>query len=258
MDDKYTLIRYSPEDIEHYNSASLGDLLSQGQSEGVAWMVMRGYGPSDHVDIARIAAYFGAEPAVVDKVLNPIPLESSDQLSTCLYINYIVPSPVLDPSGDVYVENRGSVIMGEDYLLLIDEIWKGFFDDVQQELLDGKTRAQGYGVDYLLYILLLAATYQIDQLVSYELVKRFDELEDDIFANPGKKESLQALIAEREHVKALYDPLRWFELFLVLVREGVVRYITAQTSQLFTQNLAIDLHSLERGYERLSDWFTEL
>lgn len=258
MENKYTLISYGPDTIDLHSSNGLDDILSQVQESRVTWVTLRGYDPSDRPDVERLLAHFGAESNVADAIFKPRPLESSDQLATCLYLNYIVPGPVLDRSTNAYVENSGSIVVGDGYLLLFDEIGKGFYDFVQTDLLRGNTRAQGFGVDYLLYMLVRAAIYQIDQLISVELVRRFDALEDDMFANPGKKDSLKALLAEREHVKALYDPLRWIDLFLTSVREGDIRVITPETIELFTQNLANDLKGLEDGYLRLSDWVSEL
>ena len=225
---------------------------------GVSWVIVRGFQPSDQREIENLLSFFSADTDFAQNILNQTPLEFSDLVPNSLFFKYSIPSSVFDKSLDVYAEDRGSIIMGPGYLLLFAETGSGFFDEVQEALVNEKTRAQNYGVDYLLYLLLFAALYQMDQLISVELHDRFEELEDEIFDNPGKKDSLQKLLADRELVKALYKPLARIELFLASIREADDGIITPQTSHLFTENLANDLETIEKGHERLTNWISEM
>ena len=258
MDDKFTLISYGPERLEQYKGAHLVEILPEVQPDGVSWVIVSGFQPSDQRDIENLLSFFSANTAFAQNVLNQTPLEFSDLVPNSLFFKYSIPSSVFDKSLDVYAEDRGSIIMGPGYLLLFAETGSGFFDEIQEALLNEKTRAQNFGVDYLLYLLLFAALYQMDQLVSVELHDRFEELEDEIFENPGKKDSLQKLLADRELVKALYKPLARIELFLASIREADDGIITPQTSHLFTENLANDLETIEKGHERLTNWISEM
>jgi magnesium transporter len=150
------------------------------------------------------------------------------------------------------------VVLGERFLLLFDETMVGAFDDIRQKILRGHTRVQSFGSDYLFYLLFRAAISHIEQLVFVELVKRFGEIEDEVLAHPGRRRILDQLMAARELIKPLYDPLRRLHAFLVSVREQDVRFITKDTQHLFTQNLAADLESLWQGFLRLRDWSKEL
>ncbi|MEA1978382.1 MAG: CorA family divalent cation transporter, partial [Chloroflexota bacterium] len=87
---------------------------------------------------------------------------------------------------------------------------------------------------------------------------RFNELEDKILTNPGTRGSFDELMAARELVKALYEPLRRKKAFLVSIREQDVPFITLDTQHMFTHNLAADLESLWQVFLRLSDWWDVL
>ena len=98
------------------------------------------------------------------------------------------------------------------------------------------------------------ALYQFEQLVFIELVRRFEDMEDEFIANPGEDENLNKLLANREFVKGLFEPLREIDLFLSTIQEEDLPMITSETLRLMTQNLATDLKDLERGYMRLGAW----
>ncbi len=258
MDDKFTLISYGPDIIEHHTSAHLDELLPQVQEDRISWVILRCCGISDQGDIENLLSFFAADPIFVEKILKQKSLGFSGEDPDCLFFTYNVPSSVFDRSQNAYVESRGSIILGKRYLLLFDETGSGFFDHTQQSLLNGKTRAQQFGVDYLLYLLMRDALYQFEQLVFVELVRRFEDLEDEFIANPGEDKNLNKLLANREFVKGLYEPLREIDLFLSTIQEEDLPMITPETLRLMTQNLATDLKDLERGFMRLGAWVSEL
>jgi magnesium transporter len=258
MDDKFTLISYGPDVLDHQSGSHLEEILSQVQKERVSWLIVRGFRAGDQDEIEKLLSFFSAGPAFAENIVNQTPLAFSDQVPGCLFFEYRVPAMLPDQSQDTLLEDRGNIILGDGYLLLFDKKGAGFFDEIQQELLNGKTQAQNFGIDYLLYLLMIAAIFQMNQLISIDLHVRFEELEDDIFANRGKKLSLENLLDNREYVKALYEPLARMDFFLGSIREDDGRFITSQTRHLFTKNLVADLDALERGYDRLTDWVSEL
>ena len=170
----------------------------------------------------------------------------------------MIPMPVHDRFRNAFVQARGSMIVGERFLLLFHESDRDHAETIRRRLPAGRTKAQNFGVDYLLYLLLRGAIAQVQNLIDFELKNRFEKLEDEVIASSGEKEILDKLLAEREHVKVLYEPLRRLEVFLISVREGDVPFITEQTEALFTQNMRTDFDWLENGYERLLTWWSQL
>ena len=258
MGEKFTLISYGPDIIEHHTRAQLDDLLAQVQEDRISWVILHGCNASDQDDIENLLSFFSVDPIFVEKIIKEGLMGFSEEGHDCLFFKYSIPSHLFDRSQNAYEESRGSLILGKRYLLIFDETGSGFFDKTQQSLQNGKTRAQKFEVDYLLYLLMRDALYQIEQLVFIELIKRFEDLEDEIIANPGEDENLDKLLVNREFVKGLYEPMRGIDLFLTTIREQDLPLISPETLRLITQNLGTDLKDLERGFIRLGAWTSEL
>ena len=149
-------------------------------------------------------------------------------------------------------------MLGARFLLHFDETMLGDYDNIEQKILSGATRVQSFGSDYLFYLLFRTALSHSEQLVFGELVSRFDDLEDIVLANRGTSTAFEELLAAREVIKALNDPLRRKKAALVAIREQDVPFITDHTQHLFTHNLAADLEALWLGYLRLRSWWDTL
>lgn len=258
MEKKYTLISYNQDAIENHNSDILDEVLSRVQDDRNSWIIIQDCDLSDRTDIERLLSTFAANIAFTDKILNQIPLEFSDQLPDCLYLEYSTPTPVFDLQSNTYLQNRGSIVFGEGYLLLFYSTRGGFLDKLQQRVKSGQSRAQNFGIDYLLYLLFRAAINSMEELINIELVQRFEQIEDEILTHPGQKEVLKELLIGREFTKPLYEPLRRIDVFLMDTREREYTFITGEVRLLFTQNFASDLKALEEGYLRLRHWTSDL
>ena len=175
MDERYSLISYGPEIIEHHTSADLADILSQVQEERISWIVVRGVEALDDGEIERLLSAFSVDTALAGHIRSEKGLDFSDQPSNCLFFQYTVPTTHFDQFQGAYLENRGSVILGERVLLLFDETEQGFSDEMQRSLRLGRTRAQEFGADYLLYLLIRLAIGHFEELISGELFRRVEE-----------------------------------------------------------------------------------
>jgi magnesium transporter len=258
MENKYTLISYDQNTIERHSSDQLSDIIAQVDGDRISWVILRGYSTSDQGEIENLLSAFSADPALAEKILNQVPLEFSDRQPNYLYFEYSSPTPYFDAQKNRFKEARGSVVFGERYLLLFNENMGELFDDLQERVLTGCTRAQNFGSDYLFYLLWRVTMSKFEQLVDVDLVNHLEQLEDMVIENPGKKEVLDELITSRGLIKPLFEPLRRNESLLVSIREEDIKFITEDTRLRFTQNLATDLETLKQGYLRLRFWIGEL
>lgn len=258
MGDKYTLIRYNAEFIDSYSSDTLVETLTEVREDCISWVIVRGHSPSDTGEFRKLLSAFSADPALADNILNQVPLEFSDRLRECLYLEYSTPIPRFDPAANRYLEARGSLVLGEGFLLQFDETMLGEYDDIQDNILSGRSRVQSFGSDYLFYLLFRAAVSHTEQLVLGDLVERFDDLEDRVLASQGTKAAFAELLAAREVIKALHEPLRRKKAALVLIREQEMPFVTDETQHLFTHNLEADLETLWQGFLRLRSWWDVL
>ena len=258
MDKKYTLISYNADVIENHDSDHLDGVLSKIKDDHNSWIIIRDCDSKDQADIERLLSTFSTDIALADTILNQKPLEFSDQVPNYIYFAYSTPTPVFDHRKAEYIQSQGSIIIGEGYLLQFIETLGWGLNDLQQKIQRGRTRAQNFGIDYLLYLIIRAAIQSLDDLIDIEMVKRFEKIEDEVFTHPGKKTVFEEILIGRELIKQLYDPLKRIDAFVVDVREGEYGFISDEIRQLFTQNLATDLKTLQAGYLRLRKWTEDL
>jgi magnesium transporter len=255
MDNKYSLISYNPELIESCSSDSLDEVLTKVRQDRISCVIARGCRKSDADDVQRLLSAFSVDPGLSEKILNRIPLEFSDREPKCLYLEYSTPVPIFDSRKNRYQEAKGSMVLGERFLLLFDETMLGEYDSLLQKILEGGTRIQQFGSEYVFYLLFRAALSHTEQLISIDLVRRFDDLERRILASQGARTALAELLAAREVVQALYVPLHRKQVALVSIREQEWAFITRETRHLFIHNLSNDLDNLWQGYLRLRSWW---
>lgn len=258
MEEKFDLISYNRGMREVFSSATLDDLLTHVAKDRISWVTMGRCQEADRPTIVKLLSFFDLDPAYAERILNDAPREFSDDEPSCIFVKFMIPLPIYDSIHDAYAHARGSMVVGDRFLLLFQESDHDHTDLIRRRLPAGRTQAQDFGVDYLLYLLLRGAIAQVQSLIDYDLKNRFEALEDEVIASSGEGEILDKLLAEREHVKVLYEPLRRLEIFLVAVRDGEVPFITEQTESLFTQNLRSDFDWIENGYERLLAWWGQL
>ena len=164
MGDKFTLFSYNPEIVDHYGSDNLDEILQHVEKDRVSWVIVRDCSPSDLPELETLLNIFSANTAYAEKMFNDTRREFSDHISTSLFIKYMLPTPSFDPITNAYAYNKGSIVFGDQYLLLFEETGKDFAKYVRERLQTGQSRTRNFGADYLFYLLLRAAIDQIERV----------------------------------------------------------------------------------------------
>ena len=79
-----------------------------------------------------------------------------------------------------------------------------------------------------------------------------------MLASQGTRAAFEELLAAREVIKALHEPLRRKKAALVSIREQDMPFVTDDTQHLFAHNLEADLETLWQGFLRLRSWWDVL
>ncbi len=255
-DPKYSLVSYDKTSIQLFASDNLAEILAQVVPERVSWLTVSGYNPADRADVEQVLAHFAVTPELARDIFDRTLLDFSGEQPDYLYVEYALPQFNASKTG--YQHARGSAVLGQDYLLLFNEKKLGLFDQIRQRVLAGTTRAQKYGPDYLLYLLIRVVAGNLWRLVYVDLVEQFEELEDKVIASHGQDFILDKIIAQRELVKPLYDSVRRLSDIIDFVLQDESRFITPKAHKFFDKNLNQELESLWQGYLRLRSWTSEL
>ena len=144
------LIRYTPDGIKESAPSAVDKIRSAVSDDHITWINVSGVHDTDF--IAQLGNAFNISPLILEDIVNtdqrPRFSEETDHLYIIAKSFYIG-----DDDRRVHMEQI-SMIVGEHYLITIQETDREYFDDVKKRLREGKTRIRTFGADYLCYALL--------------------------------------------------------------------------------------------------------
>ena len=153
---------------------------------------------------------------------------------------------------------RTSFVLGDQFLLVFSEQRIGFFERLNQKILEGKTKIQQFGPDYLLYLLIKAAFIDNYHQIFREFIGVLESLEDEVLSNSQLDNVYKDVIAVRARIKPFYQYLAQLSDFIYVLRDGKSRFMGDNSFYLFTRRLDRDAEDLLQEYQRFRNWINEL
>ncbi|WP_287129259.1 magnesium/cobalt transporter CorA [Candidatus Cyanaurora vandensis] len=167
-------------------------------SQSVSWVDMRGLG--NEPMLQELGRVFGLHPLVLEDVVNvPQRAKTEEYPDQILYIARMV-LPL--PTGTGFVSEQVSFILGQHYLLTVqEEPDRDCFHMVRRRLQANKGSIRKLGPDYLMYSLIDAI---IDGFfpVLEDYGERIEELEEEVVTRPTRQ-TLKRVHAIRRELLAL-------------------------------------------------------
>jgi magnesium transporter len=256
VNETYSLVTYTQEKITHNAGVDLADLLAQVDDDCNIWVTVNGYSAADREAIAQLFSFFEIDPSMADDLVDENRPAFKGETRQYLFIDYTIPFQNSPRVTDCFV--RGTVILNHRAVILFDQDRSGYFDSLRDKILAGNTRAQEFGPDYIFYLLLRTALANVKRFMLVDLVDRFETLEDEVIDNPGEDFVLDDILALRQQVRPLYDPLLSSRELIDYVLEEESRFIAPHTRRLFERHLEKDSDQLWEGYSQLRDWSSVL
>jgi magnesium transporter len=177
------LIDYSPTACQRVDLITPAELVPYLDRDSVSWIDLQGLGHEP--TLQAVGDIFKLHPLVLEDVVNvpqrPKVEEYDDQL---LIVTRMVH---LEPGGGPFVSEQISFILGDHYLLSIQEEPEyDCFSPVRDRLTNAKGNIRKMGADYLFYTLVDAI---IDGFfpVLEEYGEQLELLEDEVVANPSRQ-----------------------------------------------------------------------
>jgi magnesium transporter len=251
---RYSVVVYDADTIEALECAGIDEVLSQVHPGKVNWITVRDVHDED--DILKLLNFFQLDEFLLREILDENLMLFETEYENCLYLEYVVPH--FAPVTGLLAPSKGSFILGRDFLILYEHDIHGLFGRTRRRILGQQTKAQRYGPDYLLYLLLRAAVVEHYQITFKRLTRKLEELEDHVLASEGREEVFQDILAVREEVKPWNEPLLELEDFLEFVKDAESRFIGSETTRQFTKFLIKEVHDLLDYYDRLHLWMKEV
>lgn len=243
----YNVVSFNGAEIDQVPCSDIDEALSHVDRSKVNWITVRDV--HDRDPLRKLLDYFHVDPSLVQEMLNESQMPFDTEYENCLYLDYIVP---FQPAGDEdLIPSKGSFILGSDFLILYEHDIHGLFARTRRRILQGRTRAQRHGPDYLLYLLLRAAVVEHFQAAFKGLMLRLERVEDEVLERPGEAEVYGHILDVREAIKPWNEPLYELEDFLEYVRDAESRFIKTESEQYFAHDLFREVRDSIARYDRL-------
>lgn len=174
-------------------------------SNSVTWINLNGL---NHIDaIETLGKHYDLHPLVLEDIVNTGQRPKIDEYDDYIFI--VLKMMYYDES-ETIVSEQVSLILGENYVLSLQEAEGDVFDALRERIRQSKGRIRGLGPDYLLYAL-------IDSIVDhyYAIIEtmgnKIEDLEDNLFEGLTKEEissDIQELKREVLKIRRAIFPLR--------------------------------------------------
>jgi Mg2+ and Co2+ transporter CorA len=181
--------------------------------------------------IAQLFSFFDIDLSLADDIVDDTRPHFMGETRQYLFIDAHIPCP--DAHGETCSFGRGTVILNRRAVILFNRDRSDYFDPTRNKILAGNTRAQEFGPDYVFYLLLRTAIANVKRFMLVDLVDRYEALEDEVIAHPGEDSVLDDILALRQQVRPLYDPLLSSRELIDYVLEEESRFIAPHTRDLF-------------------------
>ena len=200
---KITLIRYNETFFVEKEVASIADLLSEKNNEGITWINIDGL---DAKLIEDVGGIYGLHPLIQEDILNTDQRPKTEDFGNYIYI-------VLK---NFYNQNNGSlppeqvsIILGNNFILSFMETQTALFEPIRERLRKNKGRIRKAGADNLAHAIM---DNVVDNyfFVLEELEERIEYLEDDLVkqTTPVNLQAIHSLKRELILLRKSLWPLR--------------------------------------------------
>ena len=198
------LIEYNESKLEDRGVETAAHASGFREPSTVTWLNIDGL--HDIRIIEEVGRHFDIHPLVQEDILNTYHRPKLEPHDNGLFL--VLKMLQLDPSGEIQTE-QVSLILGENYVVSLQEKEGDVFDRVRERLRSSKGRIRKMGADYLAYSL-------IDSIVDgyyailEELGDRIEGLEDELVSRPGSEtlRKIHALRRQMINLRRSVWPLR--------------------------------------------------
>jgi len=174
------LVEYDDGHLEKRQITSLETCLVRKPSPTVTWINVDGL--EDLKVLQHFGECYGIHPLVLEDILATDQRPKAADYGEYLYV--VLKMIVLDDASGEIKSEQVSIVLGENYLISLQEGLEGdVFEQVRARLTNEKARLRLMGPDFLLHALLDVI---VDHyfLVLEKLADRIEEVEDELIENP--------------------------------------------------------------------------
>jgi magnesium transporter len=175
---RVTVIDYGPDRLEEKVIERFEDLLPYRDSPTTTWINIEGL--HDLSLLEGLGKHFGIHPLTLEDVLNCGQRPKIEDYGT---YHFLVLKSLAEREGCLELEQI-SFILGENYVLTLQEVPGDSFEAVRQRIRRGKGLIRKAGADYLLYALVDALIDEFFPILE-SFGEQIEKLEDEVILHPS-------------------------------------------------------------------------
>ena len=199
------LMEYNPQKLVEKDLSVIEEAASINDPDTVSWINI--YGLHDIALMGNIAETFSIQPLFMEDIMN------TDQRPRYYdgdhYDAFILKMLKYDESSKVISSEQFTLILGEHFVLTLQEQIGDVFNPVRERIRNAKPTSRLFKADYLAYALLDTV---VDNyiLVTESIGREIEALEDHIFLNPEKSlvEKIYKLKTELSFLRKSVRPVK--------------------------------------------------
>lgn len=176
---KVTIMDYDEAQLREVQVQTIDECLEFRDSPTVTWINVEGIHQVEILE--RLGECFGLHPLVVEDVVNTEQRPKVEDYGDYLYV--VLKAFDYETPGREIITDQTSLVLGERYVISIQEIEGDSFDPIRERITSNKGRMRKMGADYLAYTLIdsIVDNYFV---VLEQLEEEVDSLEEELVTNP--------------------------------------------------------------------------
>ncbi|WP_340111397.1 magnesium/cobalt transporter CorA [Maribellus mangrovi] len=205
------VMKFDKDELVEKEVASIKDARTEFKKDAVTWINI--YGIHDLEMIQDLGTEFNLPALLLEDILNTDQPPKYENGET--YDAFIIKMLQAEEKSNRIHAEQISIVLGENYVLTLQERVGDFFNPVRERIRKGKGRLRHNGNDYLAYALM-------DTIVDYytglieSIGSKIEEMEDRLFRNmdSGMVEEIYRFKTELNYLRKSIRPVREFLLML--------------------------------------------
>ncbi len=218
------IIDYDEKNFAEIQTASVDECIAFKNKATVTWINVDGV--HDPLLLEKLGGCFGLHRLVIEDILNTDQRPKLEEYGEYLYL---VVKMITNGTNDRLVTEQISLVLGQNFVLSLQEGIKGdAFDVIRERLRSGKGKIRKMGADYLVYALLDAVVDNYFVILE-KLGDRIESLETELIENP-QQQTVQRIYRLKRELIFLHNavwPLREVVSALVKQEAPFIRETTA-------------------------------
>ncbi|MCZ4318995.1 magnesium/cobalt transporter CorA [Aequorivita viscosa] len=237
------IIDYSKEHYHRFETNKIEEAFNYEDSTNITWINVNGL--SNTEDIIALGNHFELHPLIQEDIVSTNQRPKIDEYDDYLFLVF----KMLHYDNEQLTIEHISMVMGQDYVLTLQEAEGDVFNDLRDRLENGKGRIRGAGADYLMFAILDAVVDNYFTVIEF-LSNKIELLEDKLFdekEDPNISQEIQELKKEILKIRRAVLPLREVinrleKIETSLIEERTNKYIRDLYDHIIQVNESVEIY----------------